>query len=204
MPLRAFGDFTFKWPIDQMKKAGLVQAFGAHVIHQNYKTPPYLIAEPEITTLPLNSTEQKDRFLLLATDGLWEQFEMHQLIGSLVGKHKYRSSNLSNKKDENNEDDEKIEFEFGEGSKLREIRDAIKAHWKPPSLIQPKKKAVVDMNCCTYLLRKALGMSPEIAELESDERERQSHIRLASYLSLPDSVVRNFRDDISMVLIRLN
>ncbi|KAF7496165.1 [Pyruvate dehydrogenase [acetyl-transferring]]-phosphatase 2 [Sarcoptes scabiei] len=36
MPLRAFGDFSFKWSIDKMKQLGLTKAFGSHVIPSFY------------------------------------------------------------------------------------------------------------------------------------------------------------------------
>ena len=48
MPLRAFGDYNYKWTVEKMKKLGLTRAFGSHVIPPYYLTPPYLNATPDI------------------------------------------------------------------------------------------------------------------------------------------------------------
>lgn len=67
-PLRAFGDFRYKWQRDVLEKiAG--PYFGANVVPPHYHTPPYLTARPDVTYHHLTP---KDKFLVLATDGLWD------------------------------------------------------------------------------------------------------------------------------------
>lgn len=81
-PLRAFGDFRYKWPLKTLKEV-VVPHYGEHAIPPHYHTPPYLTAEPEITCHTLTP---RDRFLVLATDGLWDFMSPAQ-VGHLVGEH---------------------------------------------------------------------------------------------------------------------
>lgn len=81
-PLRAFGDFRYKWPLDILKKY-VVPYYGDHVIPANYLTPPYLTAEPEIS---YHTITPRDRFLIIATDGIWDFMTATQAV-KLVGEH---------------------------------------------------------------------------------------------------------------------
>eukprot|EP01012_Entosiphon_sulcatum_P006876 TRINITY_DN13351_c0_g1_i1.p1 TRINITY_DN13351_c0_g1~~TRINITY_DN13351_c0_g1_i1.p1 ORF type:complete len:465 (+),score=42.62 TRINITY_DN13351_c0_g1_i1:23-1417(+) len=68
MPTRAFGDFGFKVSVDTVP---VFKHFaGAHRNAKDLLTPPYVIATPEVTHMPLGNNCQ--RFVILATDGLWE------------------------------------------------------------------------------------------------------------------------------------
>jgi pyruvate dehydrogenase phosphatase len=67
-PLRAFGDVRYKWSREQLQKL-VVPHFGEQVIPPNYHTPPYLSARPAIQHHILTP---KDKFLVLASDGLWD------------------------------------------------------------------------------------------------------------------------------------
>lgn len=94
MPLRAFGDYSFKWTIDQMKQLGLTKAFGPHIIPAHYRTPPYLTAEPDVKIVNLAEEAEEgmanrlDRFVVIATDGLWEQFETSRGVIKTVNRHR--------------------------------------------------------------------------------------------------------------------
>jgi len=68
-PLRAFGDVPYKWDIDLHRDVLDIIYDYPPVPKTIYLTPPYLTAEPEITHTKLN---QNARFLILATDGLWD------------------------------------------------------------------------------------------------------------------------------------
>lgn len=81
-PLRAFGDFRYKWPIDILKKY-VVPQYSEQVIPPNYLTPPYLTAEPEIS---YHLITPRDRFLIIATDGIWDFMTSTQAV-KLVGEH---------------------------------------------------------------------------------------------------------------------
>ena len=72
-----------------------------------------------------------------------------------------------------------------ENMTLGEINEAL--------LVRKECLAVkpTDTNACTHLLRNALG----VTEYGLDET------RIAQFLSLPQDIVRNFRDDITITVI---
>ncbi|WVO20711.1 uncharacterized protein IAS62_002010 [Cryptococcus decagattii] len=76
-PTRAFGDAVYKWTNAQA--AQIAEAFEAEGGKPragrpwNY-TPPYVTARPKVTYRKLDSeTGEKLRFIVLATDGLWDR-----------------------------------------------------------------------------------------------------------------------------------
>ncbi|KAL8930254.1 MAG: hypothetical protein Q9208_000871 [Pyrenodesmia sp. 3 TL-2023] len=80
-PSRAFGDAHYKWTEDvqdMVKK----QWFGRSRLAL-LKTPPYVTAEPVVTTTKVQP--EKGDFVVLATDGLWEMLTNEEVVG-LVGK----------------------------------------------------------------------------------------------------------------------
>lgn len=81
-PLRAFGDFRYKWPVDVLQKVAVPQ-YGEHVLAPHYYTPPYLTAFPEVTH---HIITPNDRFLVIASDGLWDVISPMQ-VTQLVGEH---------------------------------------------------------------------------------------------------------------------
>lgn len=82
LPLRAFGDVRFKWSMKNLKEFA-VPVYGHGVIPSNYLTPPYVTAQPEILHKRLN---YKDKFLVLATDGLWDLLSPEKVV-QLIGNH---------------------------------------------------------------------------------------------------------------------
>jgi pyruvate dehydrogenase phosphatase len=85
IPLRAFGDVRFKWSVSDLKS--LAAAVGGNSIPNYipayYLTPPYLIAQPDVTRHELRHS---DRFLVIASDGLWEAMSNKEVI-DIVGDH---------------------------------------------------------------------------------------------------------------------
>jgi len=75
MPFRSFGDVTYKWKQEHLK-----------IIYEQilpgYYTPPYLTAEPELSHRELT---KDDKFVVIATDGLWERLSNERVI-EIVGK----------------------------------------------------------------------------------------------------------------------
>lgn len=182
MPLRAFGDFGYKWDSSRIKSVGLTKAFGPHVIPPFYQTPPYLISEPEVTHYDLSQLpEGSESFLILATDGLWEQFESSRVVSEHLWRHRHQRK------------------ESGEESSL-EHEDTIEVTAK-----QDDGSHRTDDNRATFLLRSALcqPLSDHDQRLNESEQRQQDHRKLVSFLTLPASVVRNFRDDISLLVVRL-
>ena len=76
-PLRAFGDFKFKWPADLiesvlgsvLKRAAPPGTKQPPAVPPNYHTPPYLTAMPEVMSHKLSP---RDKFLVIGSDGLWD------------------------------------------------------------------------------------------------------------------------------------
>ncbi|XP_029452928.1 pyruvate dehydrogenase [acetyl-transferring]-phosphatase 2, mitochondrial-like [Rhinatrema bivittatum] len=88
MPVRAFGDVRFKWS-KELQQSILENACDIEALNiyqytpQNYHTPPYLTAEPEIRYHKLRS---QDKFLVIASDGLWDMLDNEEVI-RLVAEH---------------------------------------------------------------------------------------------------------------------
>ncbi|KAI0427147.1 putative pyruvate dehydrogenase [Xylaria sp. FL1042] len=84
MVSRAFGDARWKWPLELQQN--FVQRFyGTAPLTptKDFRTPPYLTAEPVVTTTKIDPS--KPSFLILASDGLWYTLSDQQAV-DLVGK----------------------------------------------------------------------------------------------------------------------
>jgi pyruvate dehydrogenase phosphatase len=79
-PSRAFGDATYKWSLPTIEE--LKRSYFARSPGSLFKTPPYVTAEPIVTSTKINP-EQGD-FVVMATDGLWEMLTNEEVVG-LVG-----------------------------------------------------------------------------------------------------------------------
>ncbi|KAJ8358647.1 hypothetical protein SKAU_G00151720 [Synaphobranchus kaupii] len=177
LPFRAFGDIKFKWGSELLSRVCethsevLLGNEHAKILPPNYRTPPYLSAEPEVTHHKLRP---QDKFLVLATDGLWEL--MHrQTVVEVIGDHltgMHWQKPLSG-----------FSFTLGQMHRLLLERKARAV------------KALEDENSATHLIRHALG---------SDGFGAVEPRRLSKMLSLPRELVRMYRDDITIIVIHLN
>ncbi|EKM56144.1 uncharacterized protein PHACADRAFT_257228 [Phanerochaete carnosa HHB-10118-sp] len=75
---RAFGNGRYKWSLDLQRR--LAEKNLVYPPPGKLKTPPYLIAEPEVTTTKIEPGD----FLIIASDGLWEWLTSEDAVG-LVG-----------------------------------------------------------------------------------------------------------------------
>jgi len=82
MPLRAFGDMLFK--LDRHQLTQLKSVFNVTSFMAKSHTPPYLSVTPEVTRKKLEP--KSDRFVILATDGLWD-FVSSQTAVEVIGHH---------------------------------------------------------------------------------------------------------------------
>lgn len=167
-PLRALGDFRYKWSKELMHSL-VAKYFGVHAIPPNYHTPPYLTAEPEVIYHRLTP---RDKFLVLASDGLWDVVSPLQVV-RLVGEHMKGKVTLSPLKLPRR------------NMTITEINDMLIQRQEG---LKTKPK---DRNAATHLIRHALGGT----EFGID------HGKLSQMLTLPDDVVRVFRDDITITII---
>lgn len=79
-PSRSFGDAFYKWTKDVQDK--IKRQFFGRTPHPLLKTPPYVTAEPVITTTKIDPSQGD--FVVMATDGLWEMLSNEEVVG-LVG-----------------------------------------------------------------------------------------------------------------------
>ncbi|XP_050091170.1 pyruvate dehydrogenase [acetyl-transferring]-phosphatase 1, mitochondrial [Anopheles aquasalis] len=167
-PLRAMGDFRYKWSREQLEQL-VVPQFGEQVIAPYYHTPPYLSACPEITHHILTP---RDKFLVIASDGLWDTMSAMQTV-HLVGEHMYGKAFLQPLTLP------KHDITLGEISQMLSTRKA------------GLQKKPLDRNAATHLIRNALGGTEYGVE----------HSKLSHMLSLPQDIVRLFRDDITITVV---
>lgn len=80
-PTRAFGDASYKWSREVSTR--LRESFFGRSVSPLMKTPPYVTAEPVVTTTKIEP--EKGDFIVMATDGLWEMLTTEEVVG-LVGK----------------------------------------------------------------------------------------------------------------------
>ncbi|KAH9899649.1 protein serine/threonine phosphatase 2C [Cubamyces lactineus] len=99
-PSRAFGDARYKWPreVQEVLNKAFMEPKGEAMRPPPpaLKTPPYVIATPVVTHRPLSFLPLPDptaakpksalRFLVLATDGLWDELSNEEVV-ALVGGH---------------------------------------------------------------------------------------------------------------------
>lgn len=77
---RAFGDARWKWPND-LNKTAQERYFGpAPRPNSMIKTPPYLTAEPDIMETKISSSKDHPDFLIMASDGLWDQMSSEDAV----------------------------------------------------------------------------------------------------------------------------
>ncbi|XP_011473501.1 pyruvate dehydrogenase [acetyl-transferring]-phosphatase 1, mitochondrial [Oryzias latipes] len=179
LPFRAFGDVRFKWSAEMLRQVyksrpDVMSAVddAVRTLPQHYMTPPYLSALPEVTQHHIRPT---DKFLVLATDGLWElmhrQTVIQRVAEQLTGLQQQRpivpSENMT----------------LGSLQRL-----LLERKGKVLSVLE-------DQNAATHLLRHALG---------DDGYGSVSPNRLAKMLSLPTELARRYRDDITITVIHLN
>ncbi|KAF8458854.1 phosphatase 2C-like domain-containing protein [Terfezia claveryi] len=80
-PTRAFGDAFYKWSYDVQAK--IKNSFFGRTPSALLKTPPYVTAEPVVTTTKIEP--ERGDFVVMATDGLWEMLTNEEVVG-LVGR----------------------------------------------------------------------------------------------------------------------
>jgi len=134
-PLRAFGDFRFKWKAEVIQKT-IGNMLGHVAVPKFYKTPPYLTVKPDVFHHKLSP---KDKFLVIGSDGLWDMMTPMQVI-RLVGEHMQGKITLSPLLLS-----ESVDIRF---SDLRKVLKKRQAAMK----LKPQ-----DLNSATHLIRSALG-----------------------------------------------
>lgn len=181
-PSRAFGDARYKW--SRKIQETLNQAFLAgngtpiRTAPALFKTPPYVIARPVVTHRKLSfpsdeSTANPIRFLVLATDGLWDRLSNDEVV-SLVGGH------LAGYKGKISKPDLQTLFPTSSGSMGVQGKDKTDKQ-------QQGSWAFLDENVSAHLIRNAFGGGNE------------NYLR--NLLSITAPYARRHRDDVTVTVV---
>jgi len=196
-PSRAFGDARYKWSREVQASLGenlLPPGTDYRSPRPDLKTPPYVTSEPVVTHRKLSflpnpssnrsgSPTDKDskskstlKFVVLATDGLWDQLSSSEVV-SLVGGY---MSGLKGAVPKPVLAASVRETVGAEGVQGKEEKDTGKAR-------KAGQWAFIDEHVGTHLIRNAFGGA---------DREH-----LARLVSIPDGLARSFRDDVTVTVI---
>ena len=149
-PSRAFGDASYKWSMKTIQE--LKKSYFARSPSALFKTPPYVTAEPVVTTTKIEP--EKGDFVVMATDGLWEMLTNEEVVG-LVGQWLDAQGGQSKS-----------------GQTKSWLRSWISSEQKPDKSDQPppirqqqwgtkgsleERFVVQDKNCATHLVRNEIG-----------------------------------------------
>jgi pyruvate dehydrogenase phosphatase len=181
-PTRAFGDASYKWTKEISDR--LRQQFFGRSVSPLLKTPPYVTAEPVITTTKLEP--EKGDFVVMATDGLWEMLTNEEVVG-LVGKwiETQASGSSSSQVDSVwsrifGSHHGELPVEVGRANGDREGQKApIRLQQWGVSPEEKDRFIVKDKNAATHLIRNALG----------GKNEEQ----VSALLTLPSPYSRRYR-----------
>lgn len=156
-PSRSFGDAFYKWSRDTQEK--IKRQFFGRTPHPLLKTPPYVTAEPVITTTKIDPSQED--FLVIATDGLWEMLSNEEVVG-LVGQwvEQQRSGTSGTSK-------QWLQSWFGYDNKQLPVevaRQVVSEGQRRPIRQQQydisgaaNRFVVEDKNAATHLVRNAMG-----------------------------------------------
>ncbi|EHK96346.1 putative protein phosphatase 2C like protein [Glarea lozoyensis 74030] len=187
-PTRAFGDATYKWSREVSEK--LKRSFFGRTPSELLRTPPYVTAEPVVTTTKIQP--EKGDFVVMATDGLWEMLTNEEVVG-LVGqwiekqsaeKNSTMASSwvkmFSQQKGLPVEQDKGKPEVGGQKSPIRQQQWGVKGG-------ESERFVVEDKNVATHLVRNALG--------------GKDKDMVCALLTLPAPYSRRYRDDLTVEVI---
>ncbi len=180
---RAFGDGRWKWPLafQQDIKRRFYAPAPLALPQYDVRTPPYLTAEPVVTTTQLAAGQPA--FLILASDGLWDAVSSRQAV-DLVGGWLDPAASASASPPvpaatgETTAEEDGEAFDFGH-------------FWKGVSWrFLPSRTVVEDANAAVHLIRNRLGGN------HGD--------MLGGRLAFDAPLARNLRDDVTVQVAFFN
>jgi pyruvate dehydrogenase phosphatase len=84
-PTRAFGDARYKWPANVTRFVQQTLFPERRGVPEHYHTPPYVTSQPLVQHHTIDPGQ--DKFLVLATDGLWDRLSDAQVADILTRCH---------------------------------------------------------------------------------------------------------------------
>ncbi|KAJ7721185.1 phosphatase 2C-like domain-containing protein [Mycena maculata] len=184
-PSRAFGDARYKW--SRALQETLARAFlngSMRAPPLLLKTPPYVTACPVVThrvlELPPSDVKTKGalRFIVLATDGLWDELSSEDVV-RLVGGHLAGLTGAIPKSD--------LPSLVPTTAGARTVQGKAALRARDGEGKEAGKWAFVDANPSAHLIRNAFGGANEGA--------------LRRLLSIPAPLARRHRDDVSVTVV---
>ena len=161
-PSRAFGDASYKWSREIQLR--MKQYFYGRTPTTLLKTPPYVTAEPIVTTTKVEP--EKGDFVVLASDGLWEMLTNEEVVG-LVGQWLEAQSQAAGSPNSPSAWAKSFFSSANKGLPVekpkRDITDNTEGQRAPIRQLQWQVKStderfvVEDKNVATHLVRNALG-----------------------------------------------
>lgn len=209
-PTRAFGDAAYKWSREVQEQ--IRNKFFGRSVNSLLKTPPYVTAEPVVTSTQIEPG--KGDFVVLATDGLWEMLTNEEVVG-LVGQWVEAQANgsspakssgtawLTSWFSSSNNNPAGLPVEKGgnmdksgriTGAESGKANNNGKAdapirqqQWQIPDPQSASRFVVEDKNAATHLVRNALG--------------GKDKDMICALLTLPSPYSRRYRDDLTVEVI---
>lgn len=191
-PSRAFGDAVYKWSKETQEQ--IKSSYFGRSPSKYLKTPPYVTAEPVITTTKVDPANGD--FVVMATDGLWEMLTNEEVVG-LVGQ--WLETQASTSKVSNPTSNGWLQSWFStqkaselpvehhdEGASEGQRAPVRQKQWGVPTG-QQSRFVVEDKNAATHLVRNALG--------------GKDQDMLSALLTLPSPYSRRYRDDLTVQVI---
>jgi pyruvate dehydrogenase phosphatase len=192
-PTRAFGDASMKWSLEIQRTVR--DKFLGRRLSDKVKTPPYMTAEPVITT-----TDVKDGdFMILGCDGIWECLTSEEavtLVGQWIDAYGPKNARSVNEVRSSKKNDK-----VNTSSSAPREKTARYEQWQIP-----KQFVMVDDNAATHLIRNSLGGADEetMAALLTRSGGLARRLRCALHLNATDSctvLMTAFRDDITVTVV---
>jgi pyruvate dehydrogenase phosphatase len=160
-PSRAFGDASYKWTREVSER--LKQSFFGRTPSPRLRTPPYVTAEPVVTTTQIDPS--RGDFVVMATDGLWEMLTNEEVVG-LVGQWIEKQSSEKGGNGNGNSwvkmfSSQQKGLPVEQGGKKGDGKDGQKTpirqqQWGVKGG-EDQRFVVEDKNVATHLVRNALG-----------------------------------------------
>lgn len=184
-PTRAFGDARYKWSRDTQTK--VYNEFFGRQLPANLKTPPYVTAEPVVTSHDIDPS--KHDFLVMASDGLYEMLSNEEIVGLVV--------KWMEKKDMIKPKASFFDSIFSSSNdkvlpEVLDVSDSATKSQKQPFRRGPissaSKYLLEDDNVATHLVRNALSNGGS-----------KEHVNLL--VSIPSPLSRRYRDDLTVTVV---
>lgn len=181
-PSRAFGDASYKWSLQTTQE--LKKSYFARSANSLLKTPPYVTAEPIITTTKVEP--EKGDFVVMATDGLWEMLTNEEVVG-LVGQWLDAQGGSNGSQNSQTQSwlkswtggQKGLPVEDKSSSKQEGQRAPIRQQQWGTKTSMNERFVVEDKNAATHLVRNALG--------------GKDQDQLSALLTLPSPFSRRYR-----------